>query len=244
VRGLVLKLIRRRRLERDLETELAFHEDMSRADGNEIRLGNRVRVKEQARDVWRWWLVEELWRNLRHGARQLVRSAAFSSAAVLTLGLAVGATAAIFTLVHRVVLNPLPYSRSDRLVQLDHGSLAFNVPTGLGMKAGLYQYYSERATTLEAVAIYTTGAATLAGRGEPERVRVTRATPTLSAVLGVEPELGRWLTEAEGVPGAPSTAVISHGLWSRRYGNATDVIGRTLNLDGVATTIVGVMSAG
>src|SRR5215813_11442024 len=157
MRRLLFKLIRRHKLEEDLEAELAFHEEMSRSSGAPIRLGNQTRVKEAARDVWRWRLVEDVWRDALQGLRRLRRSPAFTIASVLTLALAIGANAAIFSLVHRVVLNPLPYPDSDRLINLDHGAALINVPAGMGMKVGLYQYYSDRARTLDGVAIFARG---------------------------------------------------------------------------------------
>jgi hypothetical protein len=118
MRRLISKLFRRHRLERDLEAELAFHEEMAAARGNPIRLGNRTRVKEEAREVWRWVLVENAWRDVRHATRRLCQAPGFTIAAVLTLALAIGANAAIFTMVYRVLLNPLPYPNSDRLTSL------------------------------------------------------------------------------------------------------------------------------
>jgi len=243
MRRLILKLFRRRNLERDLEAELAFHEEMAAANGNPVRLGNKSLLKEAARDVWRWGLVEDAWRDIIHGFRRLRQTPAFTCAAVLTLGLAIGANAAIFTMVHRVVLNALPYPESDRLIDLDHAATLINIPSGMGMKSGLFFYYAERARTLKSIAIYGTGGVTLSGRGEPEQVRVTRATTTLASVLNVSPSLGRWFTREEGEPGAAQVAVLSHGLWQRRFGGERAVIGRQVVLNGAPTEIIGVMPA-
>src|SRR5688572_18580931 len=143
MRRLILKLFRRKNLERDLEAELAFHEEMAAANGNPVRLGNKSLLKEEARDVWRWGLVEDAWRDIIIGFRRLRQTPAFTCAAVLTLGLAIGANAAIFTMVYRVLLNPLPYPDSDRLIDLDHGAALINVPTGMGMKSRSEEHTSE-----------------------------------------------------------------------------------------------------
>jgi predicted permease len=180
---------------------------------------------------------------LRHAARRLLRSPAFTLTAVATLALAIGANAAIFAVVERVVLNPLPYPQSDRLTELDHGSVGLRVHSGLGNTPGLYFHYVERSRVLDSAALYRSVDRTISGDGEPERIRVTRATPSLASVLRVSPAIGRWFTEQEGTPGAPPAAVLSHSLWARRYNSDTTVIGRQLNLDGVATAIVGVMPA-
>ena len=178
---------------------------------------------------------------IRQAARRLLRSPAFTLASVLTLGLAIGANAAIFAVVQRVVLNPLPYPRSDRLVEVDHGLQTLNVPNGLGVSRGLYLHYRERARTLQAIAAYNDEAPTLTGAGEPEQLATIRATPSLGEVLRIPPALGRWFTEQEGTPGAAPVVVLSHGLWVRRYAADAGILGRAITLDGVATTVVGVM---
>ena len=134
--------------------------------------------------------MEQLQQEIRHAARRLARSPAFTLATVLTLALAIGANASIFAVVERVVLNPLPYPESDRLIELDHGALLLKTAAGFGTTPGLYFHYVERARTLEGAAIYRAAELTLTGDGEPERIRVARATPSLAAVLRVGPD--RW----------------------------------------------------
>src|SRR5262245_4321089 len=189
----------------------------------------------------RW--IEDAWRDATQGFRQLQRSPAFTFAAVLTLALAIGATASIFALVERVLLNPLPYPQSDRLITLDHGAAFLNLPSGIGMTIGLYQHYLDRARRLEGVAIYRTDEFTLTGGGEPERIRVTSATTKLASVLQVRPAMGRWFTDEEGAIGVPQRVVLSHGIWMRRYGGDIRVIGRSVTLNSVPTEIIGVMPA-
>jgi putative ABC transport system permease protein len=181
---------------------------------------------------------------IRQAARRLLRSPLFTTAAALTLALAIAANAAIFTVVNRVVMNPLPYPDSQRLIALDYGLPARNIPSGLNSMAWqLYFHLTDHARTLESVAVHTTGNTTMSGTGTPERLQVTRATPSLTTVLRVSPAHGRWFTEAEGATGAGQRAVLSHGLWVRRFGGDASVIGRSINLDGVPTEIVGVMPA-
>jgi putative ABC transport system permease protein len=142
-------------------------------------------------------------REIRHAARRLVRSPAFTLAAVLTLGLAIGANAAIFTVVYRVVLHPLPYPDSDRLVALDYGLPTRNINSGVKyMSWQLYYQLADYARTLDRVAVYNFSGVTLTGtEGNPERIQISHATPSLASVLRVQPALGRWFTEQEGVPG-------------------------------------------
>src|SRR5436309_5536282 len=171
---------------------------MSTKSENPIRLGNRTRIQEEIRDASRLRILEDALRDTVAGLRRLRRSPAFTVTAVLTLALAIGANVSIFTVVERVVLNPLPYPDSNRLIQLDHGFPSLNVPSGVGLTVGLYHQYLDRGRTLDGVAIYQTDELTLIGGGEPERIRVTRATTTLASVLRVTPAVGRRVREEEG----------------------------------------------
>ena len=116
--------------------------------------------------------IADTWKDVIFAARRLVRSPAFTLASVLTLALAIGANASIFAVVQRVVLNPLPYPDSDRLIDVDHGAQRLNLPSGMGMPRGLYYQYLNRAHTLDGVALYPTDDLTLTGDGDPERIRV------------------------------------------------------------------------
>src|SRR5262249_28421958 len=128
-----------------------------------------------------------------------------------------------------------------RVIVLNHGALGLNMPSGIGMSEGLYQQYRDRARTLEQLALFRTSEATLTDPGEPERIRVTAVTPSLASVLRTSPALGRWFTDAEAERGAARVAVLSHGLWTRRYGGDASILGRSVSLEGVPTEIIGVM---
>jgi putative ABC transport system permease protein len=237
-------------LRQEIETHLALIERDEQAQGSSAeqartdaraRFGSPLAYRERALEaVMATWL-EHAGKEIIFASRRLVRSPVFTIAVVLTLALAIGANASIFAVVERVVLNPLPYPDSDRAIALDHGSQRLNIPAGFGLTPGLYYQYSERSRTLESVAIYQADGATLTGDGEPERIRVTRATPSLLSVMRVPPVLGRWFTDLEGVPGAPQVGVLSHGLWLRRYGHDSAILGRVVLLGGIPIRIIGVM---
>jgi putative ABC transport system permease protein len=196
----------------------------------------QTREKAGAMDLIR----QEIW----HAARRLVRAPAFTAPAVLTLALAVGANVSIFAVVQRVLLNPLPYPDSARIVALDFAMPSRNVSRIFFIPERIYRHYLDRARALDAVAVHRSAEVTLAGGdGAPERIRVARTTASLASVLRVRPAEGRWFAAGEDLPGAAPVTVISHGLWVRRYGRAPGVVGRVVNLDGVPTTIVGVMPA-
>ena len=249
-------VVRRRDLDRELrdevDTHLALIEDEARANGQSehaarqharVRFGSPAVHREQALDAVIATSVESLWKELGFAARRLVRSPAFTIAAVLTLALAIGANAAIFAVVECVLLNPLPYPDSDRLIVLDHGALRLNIPQDMGITRGYYYHYLERAHTLDGLALVADEDATLTGDREPERIRVGTATPSLTSVLRVQPATGRWFTEDEGRPGAPPRVVLSHGLWQRRFGADSQILGRTITLSGVSHEVIGVMPA-
>ena len=239
-------------LRQEVDTHLALIEEEERANGAgaqatrqaRARFGSPLVHRERALDGVMAMSVENIWKEAGFAARRLVRSPAFSVAAVLTLALAIGANAAIFAVVQRVLLNPLPYPDSDRLVDVDHGSQRLNLPSGLGITRGYYYQYLERSHTLDGIALYAAENATLTGDGEPERIRTSRATASLATVLRVGPAIGRWFSEDEGQPGGPQRVVLSHGLWIRRYGGDPGILGRTINLGGVSMDVIGVMPQG
>src|SRR3954462_9514581 len=146
--------------------------------------------------------MDDVMLDVRTAWRRLMGTPAFTVAAVLTLGLAIGATVAVFAVVNHVVLDPLPYPQSHRLIQMDHGSGRLNIASGIGMTSGLYYQYT-RARSLDGVAIYRTGETTIAS-GEPERIQAVRTSPTLLHVLHVTPAFGRWFSEKESEPGSPA----------------------------------------
>lgn len=186
-------------------------------------------------------MVEEFVREARHAARRLAKSPGFALAGVVTLGLAIGANAAIFTVVERVVLSPLPYADAERIVFLDHGAAGLDRTSGLGMTTGLYWQYRERSRTLRDVTLYRSLAQTETSGATAEALTVTQTTPSLLAALGVTPALGRWFTAAEGEPGGPLVAVVSHAFWQRRFGGSAAAVGERLVLSGSAVEIIGVM---
>jgi putative ABC transport system permease protein len=188
-------------------------------------------------------MFDTLVQDIRHAARSLRRSPGFAATAILTLSLAIGANVAIFAIVERVVLNPLPYPDSDRIVTLRHRVPRASVPAFSALPPGLYFHYGERARTLDGLALFRSDERTLTGGGQPERIRVTSVTPSMGSVLRVPPELGQWFSDDAGTPGSTPRAILSHGFWSRRFGANPAAVGGVMTLDGVATEIVGVMPA-
>ncbi len=183
---------------------------------------------------------------LRFAARRLLRSPAFSLAAGLTLALALAANAAIYTLVRRVLLEPLPYPASDRIVYLDLAAPGLRMEAGVPLSEALAWHLHRNAHTLEDLALYQSGELAVAGQSDVRRVNAVFASPSLGRVLRVTPRLGRWFSDAEGVQrnGEPCVVVLSHGEWVQQMGSDPAVLGRTLRTGVGACEIIGVMPPG
>jgi predicted permease len=160
----------------------------------------------------------------------------------MTLAIAIGANTAIFTLLNRVVLQPLPYPSADRLLALEHAAPGVGLASDLGVAAGLYREYGKLPST-ESIALHTGGEVTLSGEGSAERLRTLLSSPTLNEVLGVLPLLGRWFTPEEGTPEGAQVALLTYGVWQSRFGGSPTAIGRLLRLDGTVYEVIGVMPA-
>ena len=240
-------------LDRELEAHLELATEERIEAGFPLReaqlsahreFGSVALTKEELRDMRTGAALERVWQETRYAVRRLLRSPAFTLATVFSLALAIGANASIFSVVYRVVLNPLPYDQSERLVALEFSLPIRNVPKVYYVPSRLYVQFLDRAHTLDGLALYVpTNELTLTGQGSPERIRVSRTTSSLASVLRVTPAIGRWFSENEAEPGVSPAAVLSHGFWVRRFGQDPDVIGRPITLDGVPTVVVGVMPA-
>jgi putative ABC transport system permease protein len=181
---------------------------------------------------------------LRHAARRLRRVPAFSIPTVLVLALGIGATTAMFSVVHAVLLSPLPFAQPERLVSLTYTLQVPGVPVADQSDASIL-LYQRHAKTLDVAAWRPWDLNIGADGGAPaERIAAAAVTASLFPVLGVQPVLGRAFREGEDRVGAPPIAILSHPLWMRRYGGDPTVIGRTIRVDGAAREIVGVMPEG
>lgn len=188
--------------------------------------------------------VADVGRELPGAIRRLARRPSFALSCILTLSLALAASTAVFTLVHGVVLRPLPYPDAERIVVVDHGAAGLQRDRGLGIAYGFFRFYRDHLRSAQSIAMYTRFELTLTGEGDPVRLAGAGATPSLVGVLGVGPALGRWFDEREAAPGAPPTVVVSDGFWRDRLAADPAVIGRTIVLDGTRAEIIGVMPRG
>jgi predicted permease len=180
-----------------------------------------------------------LFQDLRYAVRTMLKRPGFTLTAVMTLALGIGGSTAIFTVVDAAILRGLPYKSPDRLYHLwettpqqQFGQREFSYPD--------FQDYQQN-QVCEGLAAYTGGGAILNGRGDPERVFAPSATANFFSVLGIDPLIGRTFQPGEDKPGTPRVAVLSYGLWQRKFAGDRNVIGQPINLSGEMYTIVGVL---
>jgi putative ABC transport system permease protein len=186
-------------------------------------------------------MMDTLRHDLAQAVRSLRRRPTFAALAVTTLALGIGATSAIFSVVNGVLLRPLPYERPDELM-LVHTRLD-GVP-GYELSPPEYWDLRERTRSFDRLGGFSNGTLTLTGSGTPERFNAGYVTADALQLLGVAPALGRSFAPEEDLPGRPPVVLLSHGLWRRRFGADPKIVGRTLILDDVPTTVIGVMPPG
>jgi putative ABC transport system permease protein len=180
--------------------------------------------------------------DLRTALRTLIARPAFTAVAIMTLALGIGANTAVYTVVHGVLLAPLPYDDPDRVVVLNEVSPQFPNPISVSWQN--YADWRDRSRSFSSVAAFRTAQMTLTGAGDPERVTIRQASASLLPLLGVKPSLGRAFASEEDQPGAAGVAILSHSLWLRRFTGDTTALGATLQLDRQPYTVVGVLPPG
>ncbi|MEO5821866.1 MAG: ABC transporter permease [Vicinamibacteraceae bacterium] len=182
-------------------------------------------------------------RTLRYAVRQLAATPGFTAVAILIVAIGIGASTAMFSTVHAVVLKPLSLPEADRLVAVYETNLERNVPS-FSVSVPNYVDFKARATSFTAMAAVTWRAMNLTGGGEPQLIQVRTVTANFLRTLGVPMAQGRDFAAEEDRPNGPKVAVISNGFWRRHFGGRPDVVGQTLRLDGDAYAVVGVTAAG
>ena len=238
--------------DRELEEELRFHlaEEArlrhERGDSAETAarraradFGNYIAAKEAARDMWGWTFLECAAQDLRFAIRMLRKSAAFTALALTALALGIGATTAIFSVVHSVLLRPLPFAEPERLAvvwELPPHSSHHNV-----VQTQNFLDWRARNRSFEDIAATFLIPFNLEGSSEPVQVPGLRVTAGFFEILGTRPLLGRVIRPADDVPDTPWVVVLSYGLWQRRFGGRADVIGRKIAGPGNAFEVIGVM---
>jgi putative ABC transport system permease protein len=246
-----------RAVERDVDAELEFHvstrvdilmvrglsrdaaDEQARREFGDLRAAreeiaalDRGRVNRSRRADWR----EALAQDVRFAVRGLARRPSFLAVTSLTLALGIGANAAIFSVVDATLLKPLPYADPDRLVSV--------WPAG-SMMPGVFEQVRDGMQAVDPIAGYSGGnAVSMTGASEPVRLVQSEVTSRFFDVLGVRAQVGRAFLDGEDKPGRDRIAVLGHALWAQRFGSDPGVIGRSVVVDGVSRTVVGVMPPG
>jgi putative ABC transport system permease protein len=243
----------RQKRESGLDEELQSHLQMAaqdRADRGEApeqarraarrELGNVGLIKEVTREMWGWASVERLLQDVRYGLRMLAKSPGFTAVAILTLALGIGANTALFSVVNGVLLNPLPYPHPEQLVWLAESKP--NFATG-SISFPNFQDWQKNNQTFTSMGLSRGYSYNLTGLGEAEQLRARLISSDFFSVLGVNPAIGRSFAPGEDAIGVAPIAMISGGLWKRKFGSSPEVLGKSLTLNGKAYTIVGVIPA-
>jgi putative ABC transport system permease protein len=255
-RGLV-NLLWKNRVDRDLDEELNSYLDqltdekiatgLSQQEArraSRIELGGLEPVKEQVREVSAGAGIEQLWKDALFGLRILRKNPAFTTIAVATLALGIGANTAIFSLVNAALLRPLPYRDSGRLILL--WERPRGAPPGATnvVSSGSYLDWRARNHSFAEMAAVSDRNVNLSGAAEPEQVHAAELSANFFDLLGVRPVLGRAFVAGDDEWGHDRVAILSYGLWRRRFGGAGDVLGRDVSVDGERYAIVGVAPSG
>jgi predicted permease len=243
------------RVERDVQRELSFHIaeriDQLRAEGlslDEARLaarhqfGNALKIREETCEMNRIGWLERLAQDAGVTLRMIRRSPGFVAAAVVTLGLGIGATTAVFSVLNGVLLRPLPYPEPEKLVGIWHSAQFQGITSSnVRLSSTMYLTYREHASTFSQFGIWHTEQASVTGAGEPEEVPALVVTYGTLPAVGVPPAIGRWFSAEDDAPGTPETAILSYGYWQRRFAGNPAVIGTTVTIDARPRVVIGVM---
>jgi predicted permease len=265
--GRLFGVLRRRRLDTDLHSQLAYHLDgleaEARAQGLSPRdaraaarraIGGLTQVQDAYRDQLTIPFIEPVWQDVRYAFRALRHNPTFTVVAALTLALGIGANTAVFSVINAVLLKPLPYPHAEQLValrQIAPGEAG--LAGGLSLSPSMYFTYAEQNRTFASMGVWVVTSGTVTGVAEPEQIRAIGVSDGVLQALSVPPAAGRWLlagdqTGATRPPPSPFKAytkvMLSYGYWQRRFGGDRSVVGRTLLVDSRPKEIVGVMPRG
>jgi predicted permease len=244
-------LIHRRRLDRDLDEELAFHLDMraQKYGGDPAahttaarQFGNATRIRERCRELWTFATLETLWQDLRYAGRTLAKAPAFSMVAVLSLALGIGANAALFSLMDVMLFRTLPVQHPQELVEFvrahPDGAMMTNLPYPV------FEYFRRDRTALADVFAISWSSPVFQAGANPARTSAHEVSGSFFPGLGVHPLMGRTIGPDDDRAGAANrVAVISYAFWSRQFGRDPSALGANVRLSGERFTVVGIMPA-
>jgi predicted permease len=189
-------------------------------------------------------LLEDLVADLRYGLRTLAKNPGFALVAILTLALGIGANTAVFTVVHGVLLKPLPFSEPERLFLVSYSEIGGPFHNGPSLSDHDFLEFRAQDRLFERVATFEANRLNLTGAGEPVQIPVVHVTSEFFAALRVTPQIGRGFAQQDTKPGQSDEVMLSDRLWRQRFRADPQIVGKTARLDGVSRTVIGVMPEG
>jgi predicted permease len=256
VASVLRTLMRKQQVEAELDAEVRNYVDtltddkiQSGVSPTEARrqalaeFGGLEQVKQSVRDQRASTVAESIVQDVRYGVRQLRRNPAFAWAAVITLGLGIGATTAIFSAVYALLIRPLPYPDSDRLVEILDGNPKRGAPGGPLISPDFVAAQSSLKSFDSFAGSADRGDMNLTGIGDPIRVKVVAITANFLPELHVIPAKGRAFLSSEDRMGGPAVVLLNHSLWQNKFGSNPAIVGGSITLEGKAWTVVGVLPA-
>ena len=183
-------------------------------------------------------MLSTLWQDIRYGARMLLKNPGITIIVIIALALGIGANTAIFSVVNAVLLRPLPYDESERLVFVNEESPVLDE---MSISYPNFTDWRNQNQTFEKIGVFNTASYNLTSAGDPERIVTTQASADLFAVLRVNAAHGRLFTNEEDRPGGTPVAVLTHAFWQRRFGGQSNIIGQAITLNGKSYTVIGIM---
>lgn len=255
------RLLGRTRRYNDIEVSISEHiqeradeleaEGMPRKKAEQTarrEFGNVGLMQQRSREQWQWRALESLLADLKFTLRRLRKSPGFTITVLLTLAIGIGANTAVFSVVNRVLLKPLPYPHADELIalHLDAPGAAglANFETGLRLSPSMYFTFSEHNQSFQSMGVWVPNTANVTGIAQPEEVHTILITDGILETLGIPPAAGRWLSAEDQDPHGAKRVMLSYGYWQRRFGGERSVIGRSIQIDAQTCEIVGVMPRG
>ena len=209
------------------------------------KFGNATRIREEIYAMNTVAFLDTLTRDVRHGLRMLRHNPTFTSVALLTLAIGIGANTAVFSVVNSVLLKPLDYPKSDQLValhQLAPGAVGLgNLSDGLSLSPSMYFTYAEHNRSFQSLGVWAQDTANVTGLAQPEQVRIIGVSDGILQTLDIQPAIGRWLSSADQVPDGARNLILSYGYWQRRFAGQRSALGRIIRVDSQPWQIVGVM---
>lgn len=250
-----LRFFHRDRVDAEQREELEFYLDVTTeeyiargmepaAARNAVRkkLGNATLIREEVYQMNTLTLLEGLLRDARHALRMIRSNPGFSTAAILSLAIGIGANTAIFSVVNAVLIRPLPYPEPESLVGVfNSGVIQGETFNDMGLGPGMYAALKEHSAAFQEFGVWSSGTATVTGSGDPEQIKTLGMTQGVLPALSAQPFLGRRFSIDDDTPGTLETVILSHSYWLRRFGGDERVLGREVVIDSVPRQVIGVM---